>query len=265
MEFLKTKTQPHKIDIVLIILFPVLAAILTFIFKTNFLISTFLFFGIPSFYLSLRKPGIVFKSLVFSAIFAIPFGFMIDYLAVVDKSWIIPTSVFNFRLFGLTTLDGLIWGILYIFFIVMFYEYFLDFGKRGDTVSKNIKYLFSFLLVLLIVFFALMFVNPKSLQIEYFYLKSGITIGLIPLLIFLSFFPRFWKKYVIIGVYFFGASLLHELTALYVGQWIFPGKHFIGFIEMFGLRFPFEELFFWMILCAVSVLSYYEFFADDTR
>ena len=86
MEFIKIKTKPRKIDIVLMILLPIVAAALTLIFRTNFLISTLLFFGLPALYLSLRKPEIVPRSLIFTALFSIPLSIVIDYLAVMDKS-----------------------------------------------------------------------------------------------------------------------------------------------------------------------------------
>lgn len=265
MKFFKIRTKPHKIDVILIILFPVAAAVLTLIFKTNFLISTLLFFGVPSLYLCLRKPGIVFKSLIFTTIFSIPLVIVMDYLAIMDKSWIIPSSLFNFRFFGTNSIEGLIWGFLYVFFIIMFYEYFLDFGKKEDRVSKNTKYLIAISLSVLTVFLLFLFVSPGLLHIKYFYLKSGTILILLPLVTFLSFFPKLWTKYVKIGVYFFGLSLLHEVAGLHTNQWTFPGHNFIGFVELFGLKFPFEELLFWMILCAAALLSYYEFFADDKK
>ena len=265
MGFLKIKTKPQKIDIVLMILLPVVAATLTLIFKTNFLISTLLFFGLPSLYLSLRKLEIVPRSLIFTALFSIPLAIIIDYLAVMDKSWSVPTSLFSSRFLGVIPIEDFIWGFLYVFFIVMFYEYFLDFGKGEDRLAKNIKYFTVILLSLLILFFLFLFISPQLLHIEYFYLKAGIILALLPLVTFLSFFPKFWTKYLKIGIYFLGLSLLFELVGLQTNQWTFPGHNFISFIEIFGLRIPVEEFLFWIVLGVPWILSYYEFFADDKR
>src|SRR3989344_3323013 len=143
-----TKIKPHKVDVILIILFPVLATLLTLIFKTNFLISTLLFFGVPSLYLSFRRPGIVLKSLIFTAIFSIPFSILVDYLAGMDKSWFVPSTIFSSRFLGVIPIEDFIWGFLWVFFTVMFYEYFLDRGKEKDHISQNIKYLVVLLLSL---------------------------------------------------------------------------------------------------------------------
>lgn len=265
MEFLKIGTKPGRIDIALMIVFPIVAAVLTLIFKFNFLISTLLFFALPSFYLSLRKPGIVPKSLIFTAIFSIPLAVVVDYLAVLDRAWLVPTTIFNFRFFGIVPLEDFVWGFLYVFFIIIFYEYFIDFGEKEDTLSKNTKYLIVILLILLILFFFVLFVSPQLLHIEYFYLKAGIILALLPLIAFLSFFPKLWTKYLKIGIYFLGLSLLFELVGLHTNQWTFPGHNFIGFIEIFGLRIPFEEFLFWIVLGVPWILSYYEFFADDKK
>lgn len=260
-----TKIKPHKIDVFLIILFPVLATLLTLIFHTNFLISTLLFFGIPSLYLSFRKPGIVSKSLIFAAIFSVPFSLVVDYLAVVDKSWFVPNTIFGSRFLGVIPIEDFVWGFLWVFFATLFYEYFLDRGSGKDRINKNIKYLIIFLLSLLIIFFLFLFISPDLLNIKYFYLKVGIVLVLVPVITVLSFFPKLAGKYLKIGVYFFGLSLLFELVGLRTNQWTFPGSHFIGYIELFGLKFPFEEFLFWLVLGVAAVLSYYEFFVDDKK
>lgn len=255
----------HKVDIVLMVLFPVVAAVTTLVLRTNFLISTLLFFGVPAFYLSARKPEIVSKSLIFAAIFSIPLGIVVDSLAVLDKSWHIPTTLFSFRLLGLVPVEDLIWLFLLVFFGIMFYEYFLDLGKKKDRISKNIKYLIGFLISLLVVFLIFFFINSALLHIKYFYLKMGIILALLPPVTFLSFFPSLLSKFVKTSVYFFGLLLLHELVALQTGQWIFPGQNFIGFVKLLGLRFPFEEFLFFIVLATAAGLSYYEFFVDDRR
>lgn len=50
-----------------------------------------------------------------------------------------------------------------------------------------------------------------------------------------------------------------------LGQWTFPGDQFIGWVNMLGVRFPFEELLFWFMLAAIGILSYYEFFDDNRK
>ena len=88
---------------------------------------------------------------------------------------------------------------------------------------------------------------------------------LIPLLISLFKFPNLSKKFFLAGSYFFFFAFVYELTALKLGWWKFIGNDFIGWVSIFKLSFPFEELFFWFLLLAMAILSYYEFFDDDGK
>jgi len=60
-------------------------------------------------------------------------------------------------------------------------------------------------------------------------------------------------------------SFTYELTALHLGLWSFPGEHFIGWVDILGYRFPFEEFFFFIVLASIAGLAYYEFFDDDQK
>lgn len=71
-------------------------------------------------------------------------------------------------------------------------------------------------------------------------------------------------KFIKTGVFFFMLYLIYELTAVNLGQWYFPGEY-VGWVELAGARFPFEELFFWMMLSSSAVLALYEGFVDDKK
>lgn len=85
------------------------------------------------------------------------------------------------------------------------------------------------------------------------------------LALFLYFHPKLLQKFFLEGLYFFFALLLFEFAALYNGQWIFSSTHYVGFVELFGFRFPLEEFVFWMIFCVPTLLAIYEFFDDDRK
>ncbi len=260
----KASNKPTKTDIAVIALSPIIATILTITFNTNLLLSTLLSFGFPAFYLSVNKPGIVRKSLSFSLVSAVPLSFVVGYLANINLTWYIP-SLFDFRLLGVVTVESMLFSFLWVYYAVVFYEYFIDLGKKKDPVSKYLKYLFLFSLILLLFLFLFLLIKPIMLYISYFYLKVGIVLLLLPLVTFLALFPKFIKKFALAGICFFCLSLLFELSALYTNQWTFPGVHFIGFIELFGQRFPYEDFLFWLLLGVYGILAYYEFFADDRK
>ena len=107
--------------------------------------------------------------------------------------------------------------------------------------------------------------KPELLIIPYFYFVGGVVLVLIPVISVLFKFPNLIVKFSKMGAYFFYSSIIYEITALKLGLWDFPGDQFIGWVSIFGTVFPFEELFFWIILGVLSVLSYYEFFDDDRK
>jgi len=254
-----------KVDILLLIVFPVLASLITVVYKVNFLSFIILYFGIPLLYLALRNPGIVVKSFMFAFYFSIPLSLFVDTLAVLDQSWIIKETIFPFKFFGLATVEVYIYGLLWGFLAVLFYEHFFDRGRWKDRLSKNIKYLLYFFAFLVITVTVLFFVDTNLLKIPYFYLWVSLIFIIPPLIFFLYFYPKFLHLYILSAVYFFFILFISELTALETKQWIFPSNNFIGFAEVFKYRFPLEELFFWMIFATPSFLAYYEFFADDRK
>lgn len=128
------------------------------------------------------------------------------------------------------------------------------------------KYLVWPLIIIVIAFFAILISRPEFLVVKYAYLYIGLIIFLLPAVSFLSFFPRLLSKYIKTASYFFSLNILVELTGLNLGQWQFPNNgYFIGWVELFGYRFPFEEFFFYIILAAIGILAYYEFFDDDRK
>lgn len=256
-------------DLSIMFLFPFLASALTLIFKTNLFVSTLLFFGLPALYISLRNLSIIAKSVIFSMIVSFPLSLFIDVFAAKDGSWVIPRSIFPFKFFGVATMEVYVFGLLWVLSLILFYEHFIDRGGSGDKLPKNIKYL-EYLSAFLISITAIIYLFEKSLiVIPYFYLLIGILIVILPLSVFLYYNRKFtvhiFDKFFKLGLYFFILMLLFELVAVHTGQWIFPGNHFIGWVELWGLRFPFEEFFMWMILASPAMIAYYEYFADDKR
>lgn len=259
------KNRKFFFDAVILACFIIIATVVTVVFKTNFLTSTVLFFVFPSLYLSYRDSGIIKKSAFFSLLFTVPLTTFLDYMAVLDRSWFVPNTVFGSRLFGVVPYEDYIWAFFFVYLIVLFYEYFLDHGEKRDRLQKNIIYMILLFNSLLAVFFLLLKTDQDLLHVEYFYLKGGIVVAVIPLVLVLLFFPELWKKCFTTVIYFSPLFLSFELSGLYANQWEFNEGKFVGLVGISRLRFPVEELFFWIILGSVWILSYYEYFADDRK
>lgn len=260
---MKNKNQ-YRLDALVLFVLLIISVGISLWLKANFLLSTLLFFGLPSVWLSFQKPERVKKLLLFSVLLAIPLTIIIDYIATIDQSWFVPETIFPSRLFGVIPYEDFIWGFGLIYLVTMFYEHFLD--KHPDKlIWKPMKYWGILAGIALVVFTFLFVTDAEILHIKYAYMILGLTLWIGPSVIFLFFYPHLLKKFFVTLAYFFPAALVFELTGLYLGQWTFPGENFVGWVNLFGHSFPFEELLFWLILGPIGILSYYEYFNDDRR
>lgn len=253
-----------KIDILVLAVLPIIAALIALTFRTNYLITTLLFFGIGSLWFSIRTPNRIFRSALFATLLAFPLGTLVlDYILVADHAWWSPT-IFSSRLLGILPYEDLIWGLLQGYFVIILYEHFLDKGKHR-LVGRNFKYFILFLAGLLSFFFLVYFLKPAWLQIPYAYFWLGLTFFILPSIAFLARFPRIISKFIKLSSYFFLLHIIFEFTALELGNWTFPGSNYIGVVKILGFNLPIEEIVIWWGLFIVSILSWYEFFDDDQK
>ncbi len=116
-----------KILLSLLVLWPIAASVISFAIKADFFVSTILFLGLSSILLSVFNKSSIGKLLIFSLVFGIPVACVVDYIMEAAGGWYVPYSIFDsFRLFGLVTVDLVIWAVLETYFILMFYETFLE-------------------------------------------------------------------------------------------------------------------------------------------
>ena len=251
------------LDVLAMILLPIIASVITLVLETNLFVSVLLFFALPALYLGIRKKRIVKKSIIFSLLLSVPLSLFIDVIAAVNGSWVVPETVFPFKLFGVATMEVYLYGFFWVLSAVLFYERFFDNGKSRTKTSPHIYFLL-YLSVILIAYTSVGFLLYEPLLfIPYFYFWCGIILVVIPWFVFLYYYPEFIRRHLVLTAYFFFLLFIFEIVALEVGQWIFPAQDFIGLVKVFGFQFPIEELFIWMIAATPALLSYYEFFDDD--
>lgn len=240
-----------------------MALILDFL-HIKFLPATLLFFGIPSVYLTWLNPRLAKKSFVFMLIIVIPMTFVFDYLAFVDSTWFVPNSMFRF-LGNSIPIEDVIWAVLWVYYGVMFWEYYLDTEKRGRLFPKSIRALLIFVSFLLVTFFGFYFFYRPGLYIPYFYLVLGISFGIVPMGYVLWRHSRLFPKLLAIGGYFLVVSMLTELVGLRQYHWYFGGQHYLGAITVWGHNLPYDEILFWWGIGVPAMICWYEFFADDRK
>jgi len=245
---------------------PVIASILSLVLNAEIYLSLFLFFGVPAVYLSYKHPKLIQKSLFFSVLFSVPAAFLMDYVMEYTGGWAIgrmelpPIWFLHYVSFL-----QIVWLILFTYLIVIYYEVFFD-RSVSKVIYPKTKILFLMGLGVFAFLLSLHFFDPGLLYIDHFYFKIGIVAVLLPLVLFLLKRPSLWRKFLKVGAYFFFFTFIYEITALRLGQWSFPATdQFIGHVTILGYSFPIEEVIFWMMLCAMSTLAYYEYFDDDGK
>lgn len=255
-----------KYDLMILLLWPILAAVLSFMFKLNNLSSIIVFLGIPGLYLTIRAKSHALKSLYFALPISVIGILIIDYIAQKSGSWeMFPSSTLPFKFFDIVTFEVILWSFLSIYFIVIFYEYFIHHEIVKRYWNPKMKYFMIFVVLVMLVFSFFFMVNPNYLTVPYFYLIWGIILLLIPFLLQLCAYPKITQKMFLVAAYFFYFNFIYEITALKLGWWTFPGQEFIGYVQIFNVAFPLEELFFWFILFALSILSFYEYFDENEK
>lgn len=213
-------------------------------------------------YLSIKAREHVKRSFIFSTL-TIPAGLAVDYTGHITKHWISPNTIFPFKLLGVVPIEDLLWAFFLTYFVVIFYEYFIDKHITKKAYEPKFKYLY---LIFLFLSLGLIFMVNNVRNIPYFYLIGGIVGLLIPVLCVKTRLPNLWVKISKVFAYFFYLGFIYEITAVALDWWYFPeGSAFIGWIEVFEIRFPIEEFIFWIMLWALAVLSYFEYFDDDAK
>lgn len=250
-------------DLIFIFLFPIISFLITILLKPPWILSIILFFGVPSCWLSIRDFSKIPKAVLFS-ISLIPITFIINSLVRADKSWQVSKSIFPIKIINFHTIEETLWVFLFIYYLVLFYENFIE-KDKDNTIKKRAKY--SLIIVLLLVsgFLFAKLIDPSILTIKYFYLLAGLCIFLFPIIAFLIAYPHMISKLLKASVYFFYVSILNEISGVYMNYWSFPGENYLGWINMLSIGIPIEEFIYFFLLGSTGFLVYYEFFYDDRR
>ena len=257
-------SHSKHIDLIFVILFPLVIFILVFMFglKINYFESLILLFGLPSIFLSLRSIYKVRKVATFTLFVSIPLALIFEIVASGDHAWFVSKSILPWRFLSLVPIEDFLWMFLTTYIIIMFYEHFCNSNFR-PMISKKIRsmnwLLYSIASMAVVLFIA----RSPFLTIPYAYLWLGVLFFLIPVPIFLSKYPAFTAGFAKTAAFFLYVHLMFELLGLRLNHWIFTGAHYLGWVSIFNLRFPIEELIFVMVVGGFAACSYYEYFASD--
>lgn len=188
-------------------------------------------------------------------------GFTFDFIAEYTKTWTVIQLTFPVKILGVEPLDNTLWYTMMTFYTLIFYEYFTD-QQKPRQISPRFKTLLSISLAMLGIVLAIFYIRPTAFLITYPYLTMGIIAIILPVTVaFLR--PALLSKMTSVGIYFFFLYFLFEIMALKYNYWLFNGNNYIGTVNFLGLIFPFEELFFWMMFYAPTIIAFYEVFINE--
>lgn len=254
-----------RIDIVILILLAALDIIYGLVTKNTF-------FGKPIIvgvlgllpaiiYLGLRKKKNWKKILIATLLFGGLFGFIFEFRVEYTQTYIVPAALTLFpSLFGFLQPDIIIGHIMMACLTIVFYEHFVE-RDIDPHISKNIIFALLPATCVAIVLILQFYLQPDLLRTHYSYFRLGIA-AIIPPILFGFFKPKFIKNMAETAIFFFFLYLAYELEAVKLGYWVYPGNNYVGWITLFGISFPIEEMLFWMLFYAASLVSYYELFVD---
>ncbi len=233
-------------------------------FNVRPLISALYLFVLPTAYLFLRKKKPLKRVLAGTLLIGGGFGLIFNIIASANNAWneVGSQLVFNYRIFGFLPTDEPIWFILFFLFVIVFYEHFYE-KERSSKLSKKFEYVLIPTIITLAVTIFVAIIDKTRLIFPYAYFITALP-ALIPVSYVIKNRPNLIIKFLKTSIFFFMICLIYELLAIKLGQWYFAGQY-VGWVELNGIRFPFEELFFWMSLCSFVTLSIYEGYVDDDK
>lgn len=257
-------TPKKRQDLTVLIALAIFAVLASLVLHATFLVSTFLFLGLPSIYLSFRARVKRKETFLAVLVFGGLYSFLLDYAAELNGAWAWKPEqlIFKTKILGVVSPDSIIWTMLWILFLVLFYEHFLE-RDRKDTYSNRVWYAIVVGLGLLGAFVWFSTFYPTVVAVQHAYFFYGLC-TLPPFLFAIYKRPALLPKLLKAAAFFIPLYLAYELTGRYLGQWDFPG-HYFGMIQILGITFPLEEFMFWICGSSVITLAGYEFLIDDMK
>ncbi|MDD2697003.1 MAG: hypothetical protein PHE52_02505 [Candidatus Pacebacteria bacterium] len=248
-----------KKKIICLFLYVIFACVLIYFLKPYYFYSILLVLLPPALVNFLWLNRSRRKILLFSVISTLFFAPPIELAARLANAWDVQ-SIFP-RPFDLIPLENMLFAFLNVFWVLSFYEYFVDRDTAG-FVSKRLKYLLGIYCLAAVLIYSLYFYNHEVIALNYFQLAVPVLI--IPSLIFFLTIPSLYKikKAVLPTAFFALIFFVYELVSLRIGSWWWPGEYFLSF-SLAGKVFPLDDIIIWYLFSTPVLIGGYELFADD--
>lgn len=199
------------------------------------------------------------KILIFSVLSTLIFAPPIELANRLANAWDVQ-SIFP-RPFGIVPLENMLFAFINFFWVLSFYEYFID-RDASKVISRRLKYLVGLYCLTAIIIYLLYFWNKDIIALNYF--QMAVPVLIIPSLLIFGRKPGLLKKAALPAAFFAMVFFVYEFVSLQIGSWWWPGEYFLSF-EIAGKIFPLDDAIFWYLLSTPVLIGGYEFFADDWK
>ncbi len=230
-----------------------------YVFKPIYLFSIIIVLAPPAvinfFWLEKSRAKILLFSILTTLLFAPP----VELAARLTNAWDVQ-SVLP-RLLGIAPLENILFAFLNFFWVLCFYEYFVDRDTEAK-ISKRLKIIVLGYCLLAAAVFAGFFIDKNLISLNYHTLS--LIILLIPGIIIFSFKPHLLKKLWLTTLFFALVFFVYEVVSLLIGSWWWPGNYLLP-VNMFGRIFPLDDVIIWYLLSTPVLIGGYEFFVDDGK
>lgn len=248
-----------KIRLASLALYIILALIFVLIIKPVYILSIIIVLLPPSlinFFWLRNSRG---KILVFSLLSALLFAPPVELMARLMNVWDVA-SIFE-RPFGLIPLENMLFAFLNFFWVLCFYEYFID-KDRKETANQKFKYLIALYLVFASLVYSLFFYNRQLVASNY--ATIAVIILIVPGILIFWQNPKLLKKTILPTIFFALVFFFYELVSLRLGSWFWPGNYLLP-IKVEGQVFPLDDIIIWYFLSTPVLIGGYEFFVDNDK
>lgn len=213
-------------------------------------------FSLPSIlYLGWRRPKPWRKIVLAVLIFGLILGYFFEFIQEFNHAYAVESRVFS-KIFGVLPPDNVMGHSMMAALTFTVYEHFYV-AKKSNRLNPKWRKMLVIALVAALLVTALYFVWPGAIQIRFSYAIFG-TIALLPLVRYVWNKPSDLPMLTSFIPFFALLYFVAEWFAVKYSWWVYPGDSYLGWVDAFGIRFPFEELLFWMIFYAPAIVSYYK-------
>jgi len=192
-------------------------------------------------------------------VFGLLYGFFFEFIQEFNRAYSVESRILP-RLFGVVPLDNILGHFMMSLLIFTFYEHFIN-PKTSNKISRYVWLPIVMASAASVIAVMLYYLNPNLIKLSYSYLIFG-CIAVIPPIVLAYKNPRYAREFSLMIPYFFILFFVIEIIAVRHSWWIYPGDQYVGWVQLGDLRYPFEELLFWMLFYAATLVSYYKIFVD---